>query len=61
MYATEKYLRQEARELQNQINNLATDLQGDIKLVYDELVSLKQLVEMLQNEIETLKENNDNT
>jgi FtsZ-binding cell division protein ZapB len=61
MYATEKYVRQEAKELQSQINALASDLQGDIKDLYEMLVSMNQTVKMLQSEIENLKEQNNDT
>jgi hypothetical protein len=61
MYATEKYVRFEAKELQNQINTLSSDLHGDIRSLYQEILDLKELVAMLQHEIEIMRDNNGKT
>jgi len=56
MYATEKYVKMEAKELRNSIHELANDLGGDIHYLHSELTSIQGLVTQLTQEIENLKE-----
>ena len=56
MYATEKYVKMEAKELRNSLNELANDLGGDIHYLHSELYSLQNLVLSMTQEIESLKE-----
>ena len=58
MYATEKYVKMEAKELRESINELANDLGGDIKYMHSLLVELQNEVLLLRNELEIIKENN---
>lgn len=56
MYATEKYVKMEAKELRETINELANDLGGDIRYLHSMLTDLQNNVSMLQQEIEQLKD-----
>jgi cell division protein FtsB len=58
MYATEKYLKMEVKELLNQIKTVAGDLGSDIAYLHAELTALQDTVMMLQREIEELKYKN---
>lgn len=60
MYASEKYVRMEAKELRESINELANDLGGDIKYLHNEFTELQAVILLLRNEIEILKERNKN-
>jgi hypothetical protein len=59
MYATEKYVRMEAKEMQNMIREVANDLGGDINYLHSEITDLRNLVKQLVAEIEEIKEAND--
>lgn len=56
MYATEKYVKMEAKELRETINELANDLGGDIRYLHSMLTDLQNNVSILQQEIEQLKD-----
>jgi len=56
MYATEKYVKMEAKELRETINELANDLGGDIRYLHSMLTELQNNIITLQQEIESLKE-----
>ena len=58
MYATEKYLKMEVKELLNQIKTVAGDLGSDIAYLHSELTALQDTIMMLQREIEELKYKN---
>ena len=58
MYATEKYVKIEAKELRESLNELANDLGGDIRFLHSIITELQNSVMMLRNEVETLKEMN---
>jgi cation transport regulator ChaC len=49
MYASEKYVRLEARELRSMINESSSDLGADIKYLFS-------LIEGLQEQVNELKE-----
>ena len=59
MYATEKYVRMEAKEMQSMIREVANDLGGDINYLHSEITDLRNLVKQLVAEIEEMKEAND--
>lgn len=56
MYATEKYVKMEAKELRELINELANDLSGDIRYLHSEISELQDLVIVLRNQLETVNE-----
>jgi polyhydroxyalkanoate synthesis regulator phasin len=56
MYATEKYVRMEAKELQQTIHELANDLGGDIRYLHQELTELRNQVQQLTENITELRE-----
>lgn len=58
MYATEKYVKMEAKELRETINELATDLGGDIKYLHSLLLELQQNIATLQQQIESIRDQN---
>ena len=49
MYASEKYVRQEARELRNMINESSSELGADIKYLFS-------LIQGLQEQLDEIKE-----
>jgi methyl-accepting chemotaxis protein len=53
MYASEKYVRQEVRELRSQINESASDIGADIKYLFS-------LIEGIQEQLNQIKERLDN-
>jgi hypothetical protein len=55
MYATEKYVKMEAKELRESINELANDLGGDIKYMHSLLVELQNEVLLLRNELDNVR------
>ena len=58
MYATEKYVRMEAKEMQSMIREVANDLGGDINYLHSEITDLRNLVKQLVSELEEIKEAN---
>ena len=56
MYATEKYVKMEAKELRETINELANDLGGDIRYLHSMVTELQASIVMLQQEIESIKD-----
>lgn len=56
MYATEKYVKMEAKELRETINELANDLGGDIRYLHSMITELQASIVVLQQEIESLKD-----
>lgn len=60
MYATEKYVKMEAKELRETINELANDLGGDIRYLHSMITELQANILTLSAEIETLKEMRNN-
>lgn len=53
MYASEKYVRQEVRELRSMINESASDIGADIKYLFS-------LIEGMQEQLNQIKERLDN-
>lgn len=56
MYATEKYVKMEAKELRETINELANDLGGDIRYLHSIITELQANIATLSSELELVKE-----
>ena len=56
MYATEKYVRMEAKEMQSMIRELANDLGGDINYLHSEITDLRNELKQVITELDTIKE-----
>jgi len=56
MYATEKYVRMEAKDLQSSIREVASDLGGDIRYLHQEISELRTMVEQMMQEIDELRD-----
>jgi chromosome segregation ATPase len=56
MYATEKYVRMEAKEMQSMVREVANDLGGDINYLHSELTDLRNELKQVITELEELKE-----
>ncbi len=56
MYATEKYVKMEAKELRESLNELANDLGGDIRYLHSEITELQGAILALRNQLESLQE-----
>jgi uncharacterized membrane protein len=59
MYATEKYVRMEAKELQTTIREVANDLGGDINYLHQEITDLRNELKQVITELEAIKEHLD--
>lgn len=57
MYATEKYVRMEAKEMQSMIREVANDLGGDINYLHSEITDLRNELKQVISDLEALKEN----
>ena len=60
MYATEKYVKMEAKELRESINQLASDLGGDVRYLDEQLAELRSMLHALQQQLETIAERDKN-
>jgi len=56
MYATEKYVRMEAKEMQSMIREVANDLGGDINYLHSEITDLRNELKQVISELEAIKE-----
>jgi len=56
MYIDEKQLKFEIKEVHSQINELASDLGGDIRYLHQEISELRETIEILQQEIKMMKD-----
>ena len=56
MYATEKYVRMEVKDVHSQIHELAQDLGGDIRFLHQELTELRNELKQVLEEIQIIKE-----
>jgi cell division protein FtsB len=56
MYLTEKDLKFEIRQVNATINELATDQAGDIRYLHQEVIELKEQIQMLTEQVEFLKD-----
>jgi hypothetical protein len=57
MYASEKYVKMEAKELRESINQLATDLGGDIRYLDERISGIIDMLHVLQKQLESHIEN----
>lgn len=56
MYATEKYLKLEVKDLRDLIKQLATDLGGDITHLHQLILAQERVITLLQEQISELQE-----
>ena len=56
MYATEKYVRMEVKDVHSQIQELANDLGGDIRFLHQEITEQRNLIEQLVQDLEEMRE-----
>ena len=56
MYATEKYVRMEAKEMQSMIREVANDLGGDINYLHSEITELRNELKRLIQDLQELRE-----
>jgi len=56
MYATEKYVRMEAKEIHSTIHELANDLGGDINYLHQELTEIRNEMKQLISDFQELRE-----
>ena len=56
MYATEKYVKMEAKELRESINQLATDLGGDVRYLDERISGIIDMLHSLQQQVESITE-----
>jgi hypothetical protein len=56
MYATEKYVRMEVKDVHSQIHELANDLGGDIRFLHQEITEQRNLIEQLVQDLSDLRE-----
>lgn len=54
MYATEKYVKMEAKELRESLNQLASDLGGDVRYLDEQLAELRSMIYTLQQQLENV-------
>ena len=55
MYATEKYVRSEVKEVHASLRELANDIGGDIRFLSKEIHDLSERIQALETQIESLK------
>jgi hypothetical protein len=60
MYATEKYVKMEAKELRESINQLAIDLGGDIRYLDERIADLRSMLQALQQQLEAMNSRDTN-
>jgi outer membrane murein-binding lipoprotein Lpp len=56
MYASEKYVKMEAKELRETINGAVNDLSGDIRYLHSLVVELQENVRTLQEQIDAVRD-----
>lgn len=52
MYATEKYVRFEIKEISGQVRELANDLGGDIRYLSQQLHDIEEKLQLLETNLE---------
>jgi hypothetical protein len=60
MYATEKYVKAEAKDLRESINQVSADLGSDILYLNEQFLELAKTVEFLQNQLKQSIEKHNN-
>ncbi len=61
MYITEKELKFHLREVNANFKELASDLGGDIRYLHQEIHELREHVSMMETELQTLRDQLDDT
>jgi uncharacterized membrane protein len=56
MYATEKYVRMEVKDVHGKIQELANDLGGDIRFLHQELTELRNELKQIVTELQAIKD-----
>jgi len=56
MYATEKYVRMEVKDVHSQIQELANDLGGDIRFLHQELTELRNELTRIITDLQAIKD-----
>ena len=56
MYASEKYVRLEIKEVHGSVKELANDLGGDIRFLSQEIHDISERLQGLETQIENLRE-----
>ena len=56
MYATEKYVRMEVKDVHTQAQELANDLGGDIRFLHQEITEQRNLIEQLIQDLKEMRE-----
>ena len=54
MYATEKYVRFELKEIHQQVRELANDLGGDIRYLQQEIHDLGERIQLMEHNLEEI-------
>tara|TARA_R100000008_G_scaffold53666_2_gene32627 strand:+ start:1162 stop:1356 length:195 start_codon:yes stop_codon:yes gene_type:complete len=54
MYATEKYVRFEIKEISGQVRELANDLGGDIRYLSQQLHDIEEKLQLLETNLEEI-------
>ena len=54
MYATEKYVRYELKEIHQQVRELANDLGGDIRYLQQEIHDLGERIQLMEHNLEEI-------
>ena len=54
MYATEKYVRFELKEIHHQVRELANDLGGDIRYLQQEIHDLGERIQLMEHNLEEI-------
>ena len=54
MYATEKYVRFEIKEIHQQVRELANDLGGDIRYLQQEIHDLGERIQLMEHNLEEI-------
>jgi len=56
MYATEKYVRMEVKDVHGQIQELANDLGGDVRFLHQELTELRNELTRVITDLQAIKD-----
>ena len=56
MYATEKYVRMEVKDVHSRIQELANDLGGDIRFLHQELTELRNELTRIITDLQAIKD-----
>lgn len=54
MYASEKYVKMEVKELRQSLNDIANDLGGDIRYLHQELIDINNKLNAIQEQLSAL-------